>query len=92
MQDRQGQLDFTPPRKPHFDGETYSPERDQVRLTGQLGDVWAVVGGGGWWTLEGLRHTIWLRGGKKHTEAALSARLRAHDYPEIQETFPGSLP
>jgi hypothetical protein len=37
---------------PHFDGETYDPERDHERLTGQLARVRLLVLDGVWRTLE----------------------------------------
>lgn len=35
-----------------FNGSDYRPERDDVRLTGQLLRVWGVMAGGAWRTLD----------------------------------------
>ena len=45
-----------PSRNEHFDGADYDEELDEVRLTGQLLDVWKVavnrVSNGGWFTVD----------------------------------------
>ena len=56
--------------KPRFDGATYEPEKDEVRLTGQLERVWSALSKGGWWTLRALSEEA------RGTEASVSARLR----------------
>jgi hypothetical protein len=58
------QLDMT------FDGETYEPEQDQVRLTGQMLRVYDYMKDGEWRT---LRHISDACAG---SEASVSARLR----------------
>lgn len=56
--------------EPRFGGETYEPEQDSVRLTGQVLAVFELTQSGGWWTLAALAART---GG---SEAAVSARLR----------------
>lgn len=53
-----------------FGGKTYEPERDYVRLAGQLKRVRDVMRDGQWWTLRGLAYAVGA------TEAAASARIR----------------
>ncbi len=57
-------------RELYFDGETYEPEFDRSRLTGQLMRVYSVVRDGRWHTLRELSEEC---GG---SEASVSARLR----------------
>lgn len=60
-----------------FDGETYEPARDQVRLSGQLQAVYDVLGDGKWYRLTQLAYLASLQlGGKRVSEASASARLR----------------
>jgi hypothetical protein len=54
-----------------FDGETYEPEHDQARLTGQMARVWEVMRDGTWRTF----HEIQEQTGDR-SDAAISARLR----------------
>ena len=56
--------------EPDFDGETYKPEFDHRRLTGQLRRVFDLMADGEWRTLAQIQRVV---GG---TEAAVSARLR----------------
>lgn len=56
--------------EPHFDGQTYEPERDHVRLTGLLCRVRDLMDDGNWRTLASIQRVC---GG---TEASISARLR----------------
>ena len=58
-----------PPEKA-FTGETYEPERDFIRLSGQLRKVYSLMSDGKWRT---LRQISDICGG---SEAAVSARLR----------------
>ena len=58
------------PRKPHFDGATYEPRADHVRLTKQLAVVAAVMSDGKWHTLSAIASIT----GCNH--ASISARLR----------------
>ncbi len=53
-----------------FDGETYAPERDYVRLNGQLARVHDFMSDGVWRTLAEISS------GAGGTEASVSARLR----------------
>ena len=53
-----------------FDGETFAPERDGVRLTRQSKDVWRPMQDGAWRTLGEIS------AGTGHPEASVSARLR----------------
>ena len=61
---------FNKPFEPHFDGETYEPEKDWRRLTSQLGRVYQCMKDGKW---RGLREISEISGG---SEASVSARLR----------------
>lgn len=70
-------MDFTPRAAPEFraapmrfDGETYEPEKDRDRLTGQLERVARVMGSGRWMTLRALSEAA------AAPEASVSARLR----------------
>ncbi len=62
----QDALDFTP----HFDGATYDPERDHVRLSGQLGRVFKALDDGQWRTLAEIGDLA------KAPAQSVSARLR----------------
>jgi hypothetical protein len=53
-----------------FDGETYEPARDHVRLARQLAGVRALMADGRWRTLPEIARHV------EGSEAALSARLR----------------
>lgn len=55
---------------PQFSGQTYEPEHDEKRLTGQLLAVWTVLQDRSWHTLAELHARC---GG---SEAGVSARLR----------------
>ena len=59
-----------PSISPDFDGETYEPKLDKVRLTGQLGKVFRLMEDGKYRTLREIADSI---GG---SEAGVSARLR----------------
>ena len=59
-----------------FDGETYEPERDQMRLSGQLKAVFDVMSDGKWRTLPGLAMYVTAQTGRNASEASVSARLR----------------
>lgn len=56
--------------EPTFDGETYSPPADSVRLRGLLARVRDAMLDGEWWTLRALSDRC---GG---SEASVSARIR----------------
>ena len=53
-----------------FDGKTYEPQHDKVRLNRQLSIVWNVMKAGHWMTLARLASLT------KQPEASVSARLR----------------
>ena len=55
---------------PHFDGETYDPDLDHVRLTGQLKRVHSVLSDARWHTLRGISIRA------EAPESSCSARLR----------------
>jgi len=53
-----------------FDGADYVPERDDIRLTGQLLRVWNVMSDGKWRTLREISDLT------NDPEASISAQLR----------------
>jgi len=53
-----------------FDGETYEPELDKVRLTGMLQRVYSAMSSGAWCSLSHLARTA------QGSEASVSARIR----------------
>ena len=53
-----------------FDGPEYDPERDQVRLTGQIERIFNRMYEGKWWTLGELADST------GDPEASISAQLR----------------
>lgn len=55
---------------PDFDGKTYNPNLDRVRLGRQMSGVLRAMNDGGWWT---LAHLAEIAGG---SEAGISARVR----------------
>jgi hypothetical protein len=55
----------------NFDGATYEPERDQIRLNGQMLRVFDVMRDGQWRTLSEIRLLC-----PHDSEAGISARLR----------------
>lgn len=55
---------------PHFDGDTYNPTLDHVRLTGLLKRVYDVMADGNWHRLSELANRA------KGSEASVSARVR----------------
>ena len=58
-----------------FDGVTYVPELDKVRLTGQLKRVHARMSDSRWHTIGDI--CKWLSvDGKRYSEAGISARIR----------------
>lgn len=65
------ELPFDQPEDaPAFDGETYEPEVDHIRLGGQALKVWTVVRDGEWRTLAEIEDEC------KQPQASVSARLR----------------
>lgn len=57
-------------KDPHFDGETYDPEKDHSRLTQQLAKVRDLMLDGKWRTLAQIAEEVGA------PEASVSARLR----------------
>ena len=55
---------------PHFDGDTYDPEQDHVRLSGQMLKVRNLMADGQWRTLAHIASEVGA------PEASVSARLR----------------
>jgi hypothetical protein len=55
-----------------FDGETYDPDKDYYRLSGQLGAVWMIMFDGKWRSIPRIQE---LMGGQATTQS-ISARLR----------------
>jgi len=53
-----------------FDGATYSPQFDDVRLTNQLGRVYSFMRDGNWRTLNEIAHNT------GDPQASISAQLR----------------
>jgi len=53
-----------------FNGADYNPERDDVRLTGQILRIWDVVHNGTWYTLKEIHSQT------GDPEASISAQLR----------------
>jgi len=53
-----------------FDGKTYEPKRDYVRLRGQMLDVYRLMSDGKWRTLREIADVV------HGSEAGVSARLR----------------
>ena len=53
-----------------FDGDTYNPRKDKVRLTSQLSKVHHLMKSGRWYTLRGIADQIGA------SEASVSARIR----------------
>jgi hypothetical protein len=73
MKDLFGDTPFALPQPPverAFDGDTYEPDRDHERLSGQLQRVYELMRDEHWRTLEAISRNT---GG---TEASVSARLR----------------
>lgn len=65
------------PSPPLFDGESYEPERDEIRLSGQLARVFNCMRDGRYRTLSEIRFALSEEGLRpKDSEAGISARLR----------------
>ena len=66
------------PVGPNFDGRTYDPLIDYLRLSAELQDLWDTLTADpeAWWSLSGLQGAIASRTGRRWSEAGLSARLR----------------
>lgn len=71
-------FDWTPPPKPlpeprkdrAFDGDTYEPESDYIRLKGQLGEVFEFMKDGAWHTIPEITNNV------TGSPQSVSARLR----------------
>lgn len=61
-------MNIQPPLR--FDGDDYVPERDDLRLTGQLARIWGCVRSGRWRTLEEIAAMT------ADPPASISAQLR----------------
>lgn len=70
-------FNFTPPRDPIFDGDTFDVALDQARLGAQYQRVWAVIRDGAWRTLQELAQA------SGDPEASVSARLRDMRKPKF---------
>ncbi len=64
---------------PHFDGETYDPDLDHVRLTGQLQRVYNVMKDSRWRTLNNI--SVLASG----PESSIGARIRDLRKPKFGE-------
>lgn len=62
---------------PKFDGDTYSQERDQARMTGQLLAVFDLMKDGNWRTLAEIKQVV------SGSDASISARLRDFRKPRF---------
>ncbi len=60
----------------HFDGETFDPFVDGVRLESQLSLVAHVMSDGAWWTIPAVVVEIATRYGVKCSDTGVSARIR----------------
>lgn len=58
------------PMMPTFDGEDYTPARDEARLTGQLARIWTLMRDGCWRTLPAIASAT------DDPPASVSAQLR----------------
>ena len=56
--------------EPRFDGDTYDPKYDLVRLTGQIQRVFEAIKDGNWYTLDEIHIAT------KDPHASISAQLR----------------
>ena len=66
-----------------FDGETFDPRLDGVRLTGQWRVVFLVMRDGAWRTLDEIQEIIVLNGGEYYPLQSISARLRDFRKPKF---------
>lgn len=64
------------PADARFDGADYRPERDNVRLTGQIKRVYGVMESGRWLTLNQIQKAIRGKYGREDPVASISAQLR----------------
>jgi hypothetical protein len=59
-----------PPEAMRFSGPAYDPDKDRVRLAGQIQRVYAALAAGGWWTLNELAQAT------GDPPASISAQIR----------------
>lgn len=62
--------------RPTFDGDTFDPFLDGVRLESQLSLVAQVMSDGAWWTIPAVVVEIARRFGVKCSDTGVSARIR----------------
>jgi hypothetical protein len=59
-----------------FKGTDYVPERDEKRLTGQLGRVYGVMSDGRWYRPHEIVHAIYTRTGYADRESSVMRQMR----------------
>lgn len=70
-------LNVARPSPPIFDGRTFDPVKDEIRLKGQLARVFNCMKDGRYRTLSEIRYDLSCEGLRpKDSEAGISARLR----------------
>lgn len=65
------------------DGTTFDPEKDLVRLNGQMLDVYKVMIWGDWHTIDNVQQLIVSRYGRHYSQAGISARIRDFRKPKF---------
>jgi hypothetical protein len=71
------QLEMFVPSPIWFDGRTYDPEQDEIRLSKQINRVWKTMNDSGWHTLAELSQATGI------PEASVSARIRDFRKPRF---------
>jgi hypothetical protein len=71
------QLEMFVPSPIWFDGRTYDPEQDEIRLSKQINRVWKAMNDSGWHTLAKLSQATGI------PEASVSARIRDFRKPRF---------
>lgn len=61
---------------PEFDGDTFDPFVDGIRLSSQLSLVASVMADGAWWTIPGVVNEIRVRHAVRCSDTGVSARIR----------------
>ena len=69
--------------RPTFDGDTFDPFLDGVRLESQLSLVAQVMADGAWWTIPAVVVEIARRFGVKCSDTGVSARIRDFRKPRF---------
>lgn len=72
-----------PPDLPHFDGETFSPTLDRLRLATVLGAVWRCLSGGKHHTLHELHAAVEADLGRTVSQTSVSSKLRDLRKPDF---------